>query len=28
VSLEDLETGNFLTSPVSICSLPPRCKCE
>jgi mersacidin/lichenicidin family type 2 lantibiotic len=27
VSLQDLESGNFLTSPVSICSLPPRCQC-
>ena len=28
VSLQDLESGNFITSPVSICSLPPRCQCE
>ena len=28
VILSDLESGNFLTSPVSVCSLPPRCQCD
>ena len=27
VSLQDLETGTFISSPVSVCSIGPRCQC-
>jgi len=27
VSLRDLETGAFISSPVSVCSIGPRCQC-
>jgi mersacidin/lichenicidin family type 2 lantibiotic len=27
VSMKDLEAGTFLTSPVSVCSIGPRCQC-
>ena len=27
VSVKDLEAGEFLTSPVSVCSIGPRCQC-
>jgi mersacidin/lichenicidin family type 2 lantibiotic len=27
VSLHDIEAGAILTSPVSVCSIGPRCQC-
>jgi len=27
VALKDLEAGNFLTSPLSACSIGPKCQC-
>jgi len=27
VALQDIETGNYISSPASVCSIGPRCQC-
>jgi mersacidin/lichenicidin family type 2 lantibiotic len=28
VALRDLDTGTYMTSPMSACSIGPRCQCD